>query len=286
MKLAAQTKAQVEDMVKKVQVIGMQGGIMANIPGAPYSAEQVTENTQTLGDGTRIHSENAVKIYRDSHGRVRRETPEMISIMDPVAGEGFTLYPKSMTYTTMKMSVSTNHGPGSFSYSATASSPKLSQTFVQTQAWAEEKGAHAEGSSISSTAKGGVGYAYSTSDGPITVLPSFNFDFAPENGKAAPQIKAESLGPQSMQSVNVQGERRTRTIEAGAIGNDRQIKIVDEHWYSSELQLDLVSRHNDPRTGEQLVTLVNLSRSEPDPSLFTVPAGYQQTEWQRKMIHQ
>ena len=70
--------------------------MMSNVKGAPYSAEQITENTQTLGDGTRIHNENAVKVYRDGEGRVRRETPEMISIFDPVAGVGYTLDPKTL----------------------------------------------------------------------------------------------------------------------------------------------------------------------------------------------
>ena len=81
----------------KAQVIGVEGGLMANVKGAPYSAEQITENTQTLGDGTRIHNEISVKLYRDNEGRVRRETPDMISIFDPVAGVGYTLNPKTMT---------------------------------------------------------------------------------------------------------------------------------------------------------------------------------------------
>ena len=44
------------------------------------------ESTQTLGDGTRIHNEHQVTIYRDSQGRVRRETPDEVSIMDPNRG--------------------------------------------------------------------------------------------------------------------------------------------------------------------------------------------------------
>jgi hypothetical protein len=35
-----------------------------------------------------------------------------------------------------------------------------------------------------------------------------------------------------------------------------------------------MSKHNDPRFGEQTYRLTNIVRSEPDASLFTVPNGY------------
>ena len=90
--------------------------------------------------------------------------------------------------------------------------------------------------------------------------------------------KKESLGTQFMEGVSAQGDRRTNTIEAGAIGNDRPIQIVSEHWYSPDLQMDVMTRHSDPRSGEEITRLVNINRAEPDPSLFAVPAGYQMVE--------
>ena len=36
-------------------------------------------------------------MYRDSEGRVRRETPDQITIMDPVAGTTYFLDPKTQT---------------------------------------------------------------------------------------------------------------------------------------------------------------------------------------------
>jgi hypothetical protein len=88
----------------------------------------------------------------------------------------------------------------------------------------------------------------------------------------------ESLGTQTMEGVKAQGERRTSTIEAGAIGNDRPIQIVSERWYSPDLQVEVMTRHSDPRTGEEITRLVNINRAEPDPSLFQLPAGYQLVE--------
>ena len=65
--------------------------------GAPYSGEEVNENNQMLADGTRIHREVRTTVYRDSEGRTRRETPESITITDPVANVTYFLNPKTMT---------------------------------------------------------------------------------------------------------------------------------------------------------------------------------------------
>ena len=43
------------------------------VKGAPYSAQAVTESTQTLGDGNRIVRKSTATVYRDSEGRTRRE---------------------------------------------------------------------------------------------------------------------------------------------------------------------------------------------------------------------
>ncbi len=90
--------------------------------------------------------------------------------------------------------------------------------------------------------------------------------------------KRESLGTQTMEGVSAEGERRTSTIEAGAIGNDRPIQIVSEGWYSPDLQVEVMTKHSDPRTGEEVMRLANINRAEPDPSLFAAPVGYQLIE--------
>ncbi len=77
----------------------------AAVTGAPYSAEQVFERTQTLADGTHINQKPQItKMYRDSQGRKRTErpmfvgpawasteTPVIVEIRDPVAGFQYTL---------------------------------------------------------------------------------------------------------------------------------------------------------------------------------------------------
>jgi hypothetical protein len=90
----------------------------------------------------------------------------------------------------------------------------------------------------------------------------------------AGQRKTESLGTQTIEGVTAEGTRATLTIPAGEIGNTLPLEIVDETWYSPELQITLMTRHRDPRSGETTYRLTNISRSEPDRSLFEIPADH------------
>src|SRR6516164_2194219 len=77
------------------------------VTGAPFSAVAVIENTQRLSDGTSINRKTQINTFRDSQGRVRRETTlpaigplaasgqskTFILIHDPVAGTAYELKP-------------------------------------------------------------------------------------------------------------------------------------------------------------------------------------------------
>jgi hypothetical protein len=88
----------------------------------------------------------------------------------------------------------------------------------------------------------------------------------------------ESLAPQMVEGVWAEGTRITRTIPVGSIGNDHELKIVSETWYSKDLQMVVMSKHSDPRMGESTFRLANIQRGEPDATLFQVPAGYKVVE--------
>jgi hypothetical protein len=83
-----------------------------------------------------------------------------------------------------------------------------------------------------------------------------------------------SLGTQTIEGLLVQGTQYTRTIPAGREGNAQPIQIVSTRWTSSELGIDVKNEINDPQHGKTVTTLTNISRNEPDPSLFQVPADY------------
>ncbi len=87
-------------------------------------------------------------------------------------------------------------------------------------------------------------------------------------------LKKDDLGTQIINGVSAQGTRYTRTIPAGQIGNANAITIVNEQWYSPELQTMVKIVRNDPRLGQTTYTLTNIQRTEPAASLFTVPTDY------------
>ena len=71
-----------------------------------------------------------------------------------------------------------------------------------------------------------------------------------------------------------EGTRTTRTISAGAIGNELPILVVTEYWRSPDLKILVLTRSADPRMGETTHRLVGIARGEPDASWFIVPADY------------
>ncbi len=91
---------------------------------------------------------------------------------------------------------------------------------------------------------------------------------------ASGNFEKEDLGTQTIAGVSAQGTRYTRIIPAGQIGNEKPVTIVSEHWYSSDLQLTVMSKRSDPRFGDTSYTLTNIQRSEPAASLFAVPSDY------------
>lgn len=72
---------------------------------------------------------------------------------------------------------------------------------------------------------------------------------------------------------NVEYTKITRTIPKGRIGNSADIVITTERWYSPGLQLLVKEARTDPRFGTMTYALSGISLT-PDPSLFSVPAGY------------
>jgi len=217
--------------------------------GMPYSAELVTESVQTLADGNRIVRRTTGRVYRDSEGRVRREedrpsgTPT-VSITDPVAHTTLTLDPATRI---------ARASPAVFVFRD--ASGDLRQYLVAIEARGASAGAlgvlpaePAAGGGAG--ARGGRGRS---------------------GGSGAIE---EKLPDRFIEGVAATGIRRTSTIEKGEIGNEQPIRIVSEEWRSSDLQILVLTDLIDPRTGRTTYRLLNITRGEPDPALFQVPADY------------
>ena len=91
---------------------------------------------------------------------------------------------------------------------------------------------------------------------------------------SADKGSTELLGSRDFDGVRADGKRTTRTIPAGAIGNEKPIAIVSERWFSPDLNVVVMTRNLDPRGGETVYRLTNIKRGEPSADLFKVPADY------------
>ena len=248
------------------------------VKGSPFSAEAVSESFQVLADGNRIVRSSTSKMYRNSEGRFRREMSggsgnllgttysygQGISILDPVAGHHYLL--DSALKTAKVMEVRPMGGVAiAGTFKGDAQQANLAEKLAVTAA-RQRFGTPAvvvggqnvtgySGTLMSSS--GGQGFAYSLG-----------------GSHSKYETKTEQLGTQNIEGVNAEGTRTITTIPAGAIGNERPIEMIYEKWYSNELQLVVMSKHSDPRFGEQTYRLTNIVRSEPDSSLFSLPTGY------------
>ena len=254
---------------------------MGTVPGAvvtgkPYSADAVTESIQTLADGNRITQRNEARLYRDGQGRTRREQTlsglgvwqpanepaTTITIHDPVAGTTYMMNPGTETA----------HAIRAFSLTAGefhAPAPVLGGAVGGVRIEARDVVIEAESDAPH------VG----TFELPLP-HPAAGVAFPPMAAiSAVPlapgEVTTEDLGEQILEGVLARGSRETRTIPAGAIGNERPIDIVMERWYSDALEADVLRRNIDPRFGETTYRLVNVVLGEPSADLFVVPESYE-----------
>ena len=260
------------------------------VKGAPYSADAVTESIQTLSDGNRIVNKITSTIYRDSEGRTRREQTlkglgvfgtgdeplQTIFINDPVAGVNYSLDSrshiahKSAPFTFEFLSKPGTPGPEGqrFEFKVAPGAAANGSVTVVPGGAPPQTGIRVPGPEVEQftfrTEGAGAGIGVGTGGGAMVFR---------SRGNNAHEVK-EQLGKQIIEGVEAEGTRTTITIPAGEIGNERAIEIVSERWYSPELQLVVMTRHSDPRSGETTYKLTNINRTEPAKSLFEVPAGY------------
>jgi hypothetical protein len=283
----------------QLTVMGPRGGVMGGVvKNAPYSGEEVTTQDNTLGDGTKIHNETHTKVYRDSLGRTRRDSDDMINIYDPVAGVAYVLNPKTMTGHQMKVVTIVSDGgtnttttvtgttsPKAFFYQnvtvapgddpdAAARAEKLAMEKMVTDKPALDKVAAESLDQVKADTEARMEILKMAAGAPTDVGNTFSRDTYSFKTAARAVAKKETLGTQVLEGVVAHGVRTTATLDAGAIGNDRPIATVSERWMSSDLQTVVMTKHSDPRTGEEVFRLTNVNRNEPDPALFQLPSGY------------
>ncbi len=204
------------------------------VTGSPMSAKEVNKTVQTLSDGTEIQNVNTTVFYRDSQGRTRTE-PEKGQILIMDPVAGVRITLNASTKTAMRMR-------------ARAAGASRSPTVWATQLKLQAAAMREDAEKMMAEARA--------------------------SSKTKNQANTEDLGFQMQNGVMAQGTRSTITIPQGQIGNSRDIHVVNERWYSKDLQMIVKSINSDPRFGVTTFELTNISQNAPDPTLFQVPTGY------------
>jgi hypothetical protein len=215
------------------------------VTGAPYSAVEVTETSQTLPNGNVISQKVQTSVARDGMGRMRTETT---------------------------LPVHRGPGPGQAAAGAvtTAQAPRTVINIhdpvagVTRQLDTAAKVVHEQplpGFRNGNGANANPGNRPARGPNPGT-------------RPVDPNVTTESLPMQTINGVQANGTRVTRTIPAGEIGNAQAMQIVHETWQSVDLKVPVMERTVDPRFGTTVKQLTNITRTEPDPSLFQAPSDY------------
>ncbi len=226
-----------------IAVVGFEGGVGGKtVTGAPFTATFSTQTTQTLADGNQIQRKTSGTFARDSEGRTRRDLT--LPGIGPWAASS-----KSAPHVVM-----INDVVAGKQYILQPDRKVARQVRVLGKRRLDREGpsVQVEGSM----------------PGPPPLPPA---DAEPADQR---DVVTASLGTQTINGVLAEGTRYTRTIPAGAIGNEKPIVITSERWYSSDLQMVVLSKRDDPRMGETITQLTNIQRSEPEASLFQVPPDY------------
>jgi hypothetical protein len=225
--------------------------------GRPVSGTEVQKSTQTLGDGTEISTSENQSFYRDSAGRTRREMAEgRTVIVDPVARVSVTLIAGTKMARRMAM-------PGGAELP-----PKLAAVISDRQV-------------TTGTASTSATYTFDIGEKITTVTTGSDVVIgrAGRGGRGnGENVQRENLGVESLNGVLATHTRNTLTIPQGQIGNNRDIHVVNERWYSDDLQMLVKTLNSDPRFGENTYEFTNITRDEPDSSLFQIPPDYTITD--------
>jgi hypothetical protein len=277
------------------KLLGPRVGVGKIVTGAPYSATAITEHKQTLSDGNQIIQKNEATYYRDSEGRTRidqklktigkwvasGEPQRMTTIFDPVSGNYYSLDHQTRT------ALLDTRGPQKPPKPKPDLKPKPKVLNDPKQITGPPDLSGPKGITSPPGPSGPKGVTGPQGlNGPKGITgpkgPAGPRELTGPKGLNGPKVigapdrekKKELLGTRMIEGVSAEGMRQVVTIPAGEIGNVAPIEIVDENWYSPELQVPVMTRHSDPRAGETIYRLTNINRSEPARSLFEVPADY------------
>ncbi|QOY95074.1 hypothetical protein IM543_04035 [Massilia sp. UMI-21] len=272
------------------------GGAMLHMAGArlvknaPYSAEMVSERTQTLGDGNQIVRKTTSMSYRDSAGRTRTDMRNedgdviTVTIHDPVEGVRYILRPRNKTAIKVAAPAAAARiaraqariAAVEARVAGTQARIAADQARIRIEALRREgKLPEGERAILKQVERSGdriwvaqvAGAQAAARVAPLIAG-------ALGDRKWAAKAETRELGTREFSGVKANGVQRSYEIPAGEIGNRSPIVVSTETWTAPELQAVVYQKRSDPRSGEFVFRVDSLKRDEPAAALFTVPADY------------
>jgi hypothetical protein len=204
------------------------------IAGAPFSAVAKTESVTAFADGNRIVRTNTVRYFRDGQGRTRTERGEEPNRM------------------------------------ITINDPVSGERYFVRP---ENKTVFAYKSSAGGTVRPAASMAPSMDDMAPFALLGLGMGLG-ANQTTEASSETTSLGEKSINGVAATGTRLVRNIPSGALGNDKPIASTLDRWVSSDLGIPVQITQKSSIGGELTLTLDQVVRTEPDPTLFAPPSDY------------
>ena len=259
------------------------GGI---VQGAPYTAEAVTEVTQTLADGNRIEQRTTAAIARDSQGRTRREQQgialgafvaggdePIVTITDPSTGVHVTLnYDLKVAFRSrLPIDVLRSKMAEARQSRGTAADARATRSATVLAGGAPDPAERIVRFETAPVDQFVIDDRFELPVPPPPPPPPGAPAFGVRFDGA---VSTETLAPRDFDGIRAEGTKTTMTIPAGAMGNALPIEVTTERWYAPELQVVLMTRRVDPRFGETVYRLTNIDRSEPSPEIFRVPPDF------------
>jgi hypothetical protein len=228
-----------------MELLGFGGGHGGHVvKGPPYSATATSETMQTLvladGTTTTIHRTTQSVLYQDGQGRSRREVT-----LSGFGGKTHKLVtiadPVAGVHYVVDDEHQVVHKMSLRSHGGNASGATAAGVFP------EKMKARLQAEEASGAVK-------------------------KESGSPNVTVNVDGVSA----SVSTEYTKITRRIAPGDIGNETAMQVVSERWYSPKYQMVVKSTRSDPRFGTTTYTVSNIQTTGPgpDPSLFTIPAGY------------
>jgi hypothetical protein len=209
---------------------------------APFSADEFVHEIKVLENGTRGEQTQLLrKLYRDSKGRTRSE--HRLSLGPEVADPPLV--------------VEIYDAVSGYHYTLDLEK-KVAHRYIPPQPGAEVPEAPRKDAAV--VTAGRVAATSSGSEQPARRVVTATLG-------PTPIPPSEKLATRELDGLTVEGTRYTTAMPGGQI-------TTSEIWISTELKLTVLTAITDPQGGERTIRLQNISRSEPDPSLFQVPSGY------------